>query len=88
MDQDQIDQKLHNESGKLLIDFIKGKKIDSILVKAAMSGYNGSTRAMSTSKMVDAMQYTIIKDIAKDKKQLGEYVRATLPQFVPNKLLK
>ena len=88
MDKNQIDITLHNESGQLLLDYIKGKKFEPLQIKAAMSGYNGSTRAMSTSRVADAMQYTIIKDIAKDKTELDKYVRATLPQFIPDKLLE
>ena len=88
MDPNNIDLELHQEAGQVLLDFIRGKKIEALRVKSAMSGYNGSTRAMSTSRVSDAMQYTIIKDIAKDKNELDKYVRATLPQFIPDKLLK
>jgi len=88
MEKSQIDITLHNESGQVLLNFLKGEKMEPLQIKAAMSGYNGSTRAMSTSRVSDAMQYTIIKDIAKDKNELDKYVRATLPQFIPDKLLK
>ena len=87
-----IDKSLHDECGQLLLDFIRGKmkgeKVDAMKVKAAMSGYNGSTRAMSTLRAADAMQYTIIRDLTDDKRELKKYVMSTMPDYLPKTLLE
>jgi len=88
MEINQTDINLHIESGKLLLDYLQGKEVKPLKIRVAMSSYNGSTRIMSTSRVADAMQYAVIKDIAKDKEQLNEYIKATLPQYVPSKLLE
>lgn len=83
----EIDIELHQKSGQTLLDYLKGKDIIPTKLKVAMSGYNGSTRALSTYRVGDAMQYTIIKDLATNPDELRKYVKATLPDFIPNSLV-
>ena len=84
-----IDVRLHEESGQRLLNYLEGEgklKADPLFVKAAMSAYNGSTRAMSTLRVKDAMQLTILKDLAKNEDELRKYVKATMPDYVPDDL--
>lgn len=84
----KTDEELHEVSGALLLEFIRNKgegfgEMHPKLIPAAMSGYNGSTRAMSTARVADAMQFSIIKELTDDKEKLSDYVRAMLPQYLP-----
>jgi len=34
------------------------------------------------------MQYTIIKELSADKKQLNDYIKAMLPDFIPQAMIE
>jgi hypothetical protein len=80
---ENIDTKVHKESAQLLLSYYQGEELDPLKVKSAMSGYNGSTRAMSTARVAESMQLSVLREMANDKEELRKYIKATLPSYVP-----
>jgi hypothetical protein len=57
-------------------------------IRTANSTLGGISRILATERVSDATQFNVIRMIATDTKTREEYIKATLPQYIPSKLLE
>jgi len=76
-------QELHDIAVDRLLEFLKGGKVEPMIMKAAMSSYNGSTREMATWRASDAVQLSVIRGITGSREEMKKYVKATMPDYYP-----
>ena len=75
-----------------LIAFFENKGIEdedtTEEAKMAMGTLKAVGVLLATNRVKEATQFAIIKAITTDVKVREQYIKATLPQYVPSKLLK
>lgn len=82
---------LHDVAVGKLKEFIEGddtsslNKTEEMRIKASMTAFNGTAREMATWRAKESIQLGIIREMAKDKEQIRTYVRATMPEYYPEK---
>ena len=56
-------------------------------IRTANSTIGGISRLLATERVSDATQFNVIRIISTDPKERERYIRATLPQYCPDKNL-